>query len=143
MQAKASFSPSQPKSTKPKPPAKPTRKSFRIAIQSTQKPRQKSGSSKQSPLEIEEIVSSPEESSLRDPKITPEEQDPPEKSAAPVEPPSEPTLSALKKSITKRKLSPKQPPTQGPIEKSPTEPSTKKAKKTAPSVPSPRLAQLL
>jgi len=32
MQAKASSSPSQPKSTQPKPSAKPTRKSFRIAI---------------------------------------------------------------------------------------------------------------
>jgi len=52
-------------------------------------------------------------------------------------------LSALKKSIAKIKLSPKQPPTQGPTEKSPIEPSAKKAKKTAPSVPSLRLAQLL
>jgi len=52
-------------------------------------------------------------------------------------------LSALKKSITKRKLSPKHPSTQGPTEKSPIEPSAKKAKKSTPSVPSPRLTQLL
>ena len=147
MQAKAL----QTQSTKSKPLVQPTRKSFRIgwiAIQSTQKPRKKSGSSKQSPPEIEKIVSCPEESSLRNPEITLEEQGLPEtpvvsKSAAPTEPPSEPTLSALKKSIVKRKLSPKQPRTQGPTEKSPTEPSAKKAKKTAPSTPSHRLAQLL
>jgi len=65
------------------------------------------------------------------------------KYAAPAEPSSEPTLSALKKSIAKRKLSPKQPPIQGLTEKSPIQPSAKKAKKTTPSVPSPRLAQLL
>jgi len=105
-------------------------------------------SSKQSPSELEEIVPSPEESSLRDPEIIPEEQGPPEtpvvhKSAAPAEPPLEPTLSALKKSITKRKMSPKQPLTQDTTEKSPIGPSAKKAKKTAPSMPSPRLAQLL
>jgi len=46
MQAKATSSPSQPQSTKPKPLVKPTRKSFQIAIQSTQKPRKQSGSSK-------------------------------------------------------------------------------------------------
>jgi len=102
MQAKVASSLSQPKSTKPKPSAKPTRKSFRIAIQSTQKPRKQSGSSKQSPPKIEEIVSSPEESSLRDSEITPEEQGPPKtpivnKSAALVEPPSEQALSALQK----------------------------------------------
>jgi len=106
MQAKAASSPSQSKSTKPKPSAKPTRKSFQIAIQSTQKPRKKSGYSKRSPPEIEEIVSSPEA------EITPEEQGPPDtpavsKGAAPAEPSPEPTLSTLKKSIVKRKLSPK------------------------------------
>jgi len=148
MQAKASSSPSQPKSTKPKPSVKPTRTSFRIATQSTQKPRKKSGSSKQSPPVIEEIVCSLKESPLRDLEITPEEQGFPKTSAVsmgttPAEPTSEPTLSALKKSIAKRKLSPKQPPTQDPIEKSPVEPSAKKAKKTAPSVPSSKLAQLL
>jgi len=58
--------------------AKATRKSFRIVVQSTQKSRKQGGSSKQSPPEIEEIVSSPEESSLRDQEITPEEQGPPE-----------------------------------------------------------------
>jgi len=62
MQAKASSSPSQQKSTKPKSTVKPTRKSFRIATQSTQKPRRKIESSKQSPPMIEEIVSSPERS---------------------------------------------------------------------------------
>ena len=46
MQAKASSSPSQPKSTKPKLSIKPTRKFFRIATQSTLKPRKKGGSSK-------------------------------------------------------------------------------------------------
>ena len=148
MQAKAASSPSQSKSTQPKPSAQPTRKSFRVAIQSTQKPRKHSGSSKQSPPEIEEIIFSPEELSLQDPEITPEEQGPPKtpavsKSAASAEPPSKPTLSAPKKSIAKRKLSPKQPPTQGPTEKSPIKPSAKKAKKTAPLVPSSRLAQLL
>jgi len=81
-------------------------------------------------------------------EITPEEQGPPEipavsKGAAPAEPSPKPTLSAFKKSIVKRKLSPKHPSTQGPTEKYPLEPSAKKAKKTTPSVPSPRLAQLL
>ena len=57
VQAKASSSPSQPRSTKPKPSVKPTRKSFRIATQSTRKPHKKSGSSKQSPPVIEEKFS--------------------------------------------------------------------------------------
>jgi len=123
MQARAASSLSQFKSTKPKSSAKPTRKSFRIAIQSTQKSRKEGRSSKQSPSEIEEIVSSPEESSLGTPEIIPKEQGPPEisavsKGAAAAEPSLEPTLSALKKSIAKRTLSPKQPPSQDPIEKS-------------------------
>ena len=148
MQAKASASPSQPRSTKPKPLVKPTRKSFRIATQSTQKPHKKSGSSKHSPLVIKEIVSSPEESPLRDPEITPGEQGSPKTPAVrtgttPAELTSEPTLSALKKSISKRKLSPKQPPTQGPTKRSSLDPSAQKAKKSAPSVPSSKLAQLL
>jgi len=66
IQAKASSFPSLPKSTKPKPTVKPTRKSFRIATQSTKKPLKKGGSSKQSPPVIEEIVSSLEGSPLRD-----------------------------------------------------------------------------
>jgi len=148
MQTKATSSPSQTKSTKQKPSTKPTRKSFRIAVQSTQKSRKQGGSSKQSPPEIEEIVSSPEGSSLRDPEITPEEQGPPEsppvrKDAAPAKPSQEPTLSALKKFIVKRKLSPKHPSTQGLTEKSPIGPSTKRSKKTTPLVPSLRLTQLL
>ena len=73
MQAKATSSPSQTKSTKPKPSTKPTRKSFHIAVQSTQKSRKQGGSYKQSPPEIEQIVSSSEESTLRTPEITPEE----------------------------------------------------------------------
>ena len=59
MQAKASSSPSQPKSTKPIPLVKPTIKSFRIGTPSTQKPRKKSGSFKQSSHVTEEIVSCP------------------------------------------------------------------------------------
>ena len=99
MQAKTSSSPSQ--SSKPKPTVKPTRKSFRIATQSTQKPRKKGGSSKQSSPVIEEIVCSPKGSPLRDLEITPEEQGFPKTSAVsmgttPAEPTSEPTLSALK-----------------------------------------------
>jgi len=46
MQAKATSSPSQTKSTKQKPSTKPTRKSFRIAVKSTQKSRKQGGSSK-------------------------------------------------------------------------------------------------
>jgi len=46
MQAKTTSSPSQTKSTKQKPSTKPTRKSFRIAIQSTRKSRKQGGSSK-------------------------------------------------------------------------------------------------
>ena len=146
--SRAFSSPSQPKSTKLKPIVKPTRKSSRIATQSIQKPRKKGGCSRQSLPVIEEIVSSLEGSPLRDPEITPREQGSPQtpavsKGTAPAEPSSEPTLSALKKSIAKRKLSPKQPPTQGPTERSPIEPSAKKAKKAAPSVSSSKLAQLL
>jgi len=148
MQAKAASPPSQTKSTKPKPSPKPTRKSFCIAIQSSQKPHKQRGSSKQSPPEIEEIVSSPEESSLKTPEITLEELGPPEiptvsKGAAPAEPSLEPTLSSLKIFIVKRKVSPKHPSTQGPTEKSPIEPSAKKTKKSTPLVPSPRHTQLL
>jgi len=112
MQAKASSSPSQQRSTKPKPSVKPTRKSIWIATQSTQKPCKKSGSSKQCPPVIEEIVSSPKESPIRDPEIIPSEQGSLKTSAvssgtAPAEPTPKPTLSALKKSFVKRKLSPK------------------------------------
>jgi len=42
-----------------------------------------------------------------------------------------------------KESSPKQPPTKGPIERSPVEPSAEKAKKSAPSVPSSKPAQLL
>jgi len=97
---------------------------------------------------IEEFVSSSEESPLRHPKITPEEQGSPKTPAvstgtAPAEPTPEPTLSVLKKSTAKRKLSLKQPPTQGPAERSPVELSAKKAKKAAPSTTSSKLTQLL
>jgi len=73
IQAKSTSSPSQSKSIKPKPYAKPRRKSFPIAIQNAQKARKQGGCSKQSPSEIKEIVSSLEELSLRDPEITLEE----------------------------------------------------------------------
>jgi len=144
MQAKATSSPSQTKSTKPDPSAKPTRKSFRIAVQSTQKSRKQGGSSKQSLPEIEEILSSPEESSLRDPEITPKEQGPPKsptvrKDAAPTELSPELTLSALKKSIAKRKLSPKHPFTQGPTEKSLLSLVQKEPRKQLPQCPHPYL----
>ena len=49
MQAKASSSPSQPKSAKPKPTPKLSRKSFRLASQSFSRTLKKTGSSKQSP----------------------------------------------------------------------------------------------
>jgi len=92
---------------------------------------------------IEEIVSSLEESPLKDPEITPGEQGSPKTpavsmDATPAEPTPEPTLSTLKKSIAKRKLSPKQPPTQGPTERSPVE-LLKRPRKLLPHCPHPNL----
>jgi len=56
MQAKASFSPSQPKSAKPKPAPKPSRKSFRLASQSFSRTVKKTDSSKQSPLWLRRLL---------------------------------------------------------------------------------------
>jgi len=49
MQAKASSSPSQPKSVKPKPTPKPSRKSFCLTSQNFSRTLKKTDSSKQSP----------------------------------------------------------------------------------------------
>jgi len=49
MQTKASSSPSQPKSAKPKPTLEPLRKPYHLASQSIQKTDKKTGCSKQSP----------------------------------------------------------------------------------------------
>ena len=123
MQGKASSSPSQSKFAKPKPAPKPSIKSFCLASQSFSRTLKKTGSSKQSLPLVEEIVSSPESSPVRDSRNTPGEQGSPQtlvvsKGKAPAEPTSEPTLSSFMKSVAKRKVSPKQPFTQGPAERS-------------------------
>jgi len=152
MQAKASSSPSQPKSAKPKPTPKPSRKSYRLALQSFSRTLKKTSSSKQAPPLVEEIVSSLESSPVRDSGNTPGEYDSPQtpivsKGKAAAEPTSEPTLSSFKtpskKTVAKRKVSLEQPSMQGPAKRSSLEPSAKKAKKASPSTTSSKLAQLL
>ena len=99
-----------------------------------------------------EIVSSPEGFPVRDYRNTPGEQDSPQtpvvgKGKAPAEPIFEPTLFSFKtppkKSVVKRKVSPKQSSTQGPAERPSLEPRSKKGKKAIPSTTSSKLTQLL
>jgi len=71
MQAKASSSPSQSKSTTPKTTPKPSRKSYKLASQRTPRTVKSAGPSKQQPILVEEIVSSPESSPARDTGNTP------------------------------------------------------------------------
>ena len=72
-QAKASSSPSQPRSGKPKPTPKSSRKSCRLASQSTSRPSKPAGSSKQEPPLVEEIVSLSESSPVRETRKAPAE----------------------------------------------------------------------
>ena len=78
MQSKASTSPSQPKSPTPKSTPKLSRKSFRLASQSTPRTSKPAGPSEQQPTLIEEIVSSPESSPVREKGKAPAEQGSPQ-----------------------------------------------------------------
>ena len=146
MQSKASTSPSQPKSPTPKSTPKPCRKSFRLASQSTPRTSQPAGPSEQQPTLIEEIVPSPESSPVREKRKAPAEQGSPQVSYAqtpatnkgkgPAEQslkPTPPTSKTHSKTTSsKRKVSLKQVPNQGPTEDEPVEPSCKKARKANP-----------
>ena len=81
-QAKASSSPSQPRYAKHKPTPKPSIKSYRLASQSTSRLSTPAGSSKQEPPLVEEIVSSPESSPIRETGTAPTEQGSPQVSPA-------------------------------------------------------------
>jgi len=72
MQAEASSSPSQSKSVTPKTTAKSLRKSYRLASQSIQRTLKKADFFEQSPP-VEETISSPESSPIRDSGNTPGE----------------------------------------------------------------------
>jgi len=74
MQAKLSTSPSQAKSSSPKSTTKPSRKSFRLASQSTSKLPKSAKPSEQEPILIEEIGSSAENSPIKEAGEAPAEQ---------------------------------------------------------------------
>ena len=147
MQAKASSSLSQPKSATPKPTPKPSRKSYRLASQSTPRTSKSADPFVQQPILVKEFVSSPKSSPARDTRKVPAEQGSPQVSPAkgngntPAEPSSKQTPPTQKtpseKAVSKRKFSPKQ----GPAEGESIELSSKKAKKAAPTTS--KLAQLL
>jgi len=112
-QAKGSSSPSQPRSAKPKSTPKPSRTSYRLAFQSTSRPSKPAGSSKQKPPLVEEIVSSPESSPVRETRKAPAEQGYPQVSPAESpakgkgKAPAEPSSTPSKKTVSKRKISSK------------------------------------
>ena len=151
MQAKVSASPSHSKSATPKTTPKPSRKFYRLASQITPRTVKLAGPSEQQLILVEEIVSSPESSPARDTKNTTGEQGSPQvspaqtptkgKSTALAEPTAKQTLpiqkTPFKKTVSERKVSPKQDPVEGESDK----PSTRKARKAAPTTS--KLAQLL
>ena len=138
-----------------------TRKSLRIALPKSAKTSKKGNPKKQAPEQVEDLVSSPEETPAGDAGNTPQEQvsspvseeqqsvPPPEPIPEPPQPtPSKPsTRPALKssppKTVTKRKTPSKPAITHDSEEESSPEPTPKKAKKSTPTTPSAKTAKFL
>jgi len=133
--AKASGITTRPKQLNPKPSTTPTRKSFRLASQSTTK----STSSKQDPIVVEDLDSSAESNPASEPQTPVTEQGPPMISTS---------KPSLKRKAIARKTTHKTPdptplssPEHGPSAKSPVKPKVKKAKTT--TSPPPNLDKFL
>ena len=125
---------------------RPSRKSSRLAFRGRPQPSNLSGGSQQEPVLVEDIDSSPNTSPVRESVAPPEDQDPaepepdsslPSPKTSPKTEPSKPSFKTpSSKPGSKRKIAPKQVSKQGPAV-----PAAKRTRRSAPSDPSPKLAQ--